>query len=38
MKGRNCPNCGAVYEIDKNKCPYCSTSYYDMSAIDFTNG
>ena len=38
MKGRNCPNCGAVYEIDKNKCPYCGTSYYDMSAIDFTNG
>ena len=38
MKGRNCPNCGAVYEINKNKCPYCGTSYYDMSAIDFTNG
>ena len=38
MKGRNCPNCGAVYEIGKNKCPYCGTSYYDMSAIDFTNG
>lgn len=37
-KGKNCPNCGAVYEIDKNKCPYCGTSYYDMSAIDFEDG
>lgn len=38
MKGRNCPNCGAVYEINKNKCPYCGTSYYDMSAVDFESG
>ena len=38
MKGRNCPNCGAIYEIDKNKCPYCGTSYYDMSAVDFESG
>lgn len=22
-KGKNCPNCGAVYEPEKNKCPYC---------------
>ena len=35
MKGKNCPNCGAVYEPKKNKCPYCGTSYYDMSALDF---
>lgn len=34
--GKNCPNCGAVYEVEKNKCPYCGTSYFDMSAIDFT--
>ena len=34
----NCPNCGAPYDIDKNKCPYCGTSYFDMSAIDFENG
>lgn len=38
MKGRNCPNCGAVYERDKNKCPYCGTSYYDMSGLDFEIG
>ncbi len=37
-KGKNCPNCGAVYETDKNKCPYCGTSYFDMSFVDFTNG
>lgn len=37
-KGKNCSNCGAVYEIDKNKCPYCGTSYFDMSFVDFTNG
>lgn len=35
MKSKNCPNCGAVYEPEKNKCPYCGTSYYDMSALNF---
>lgn len=38
MNSRNCPNCGAPYQIDLNQCPYCGTSYFDMSAIDFTNG
>lgn len=38
MRRRNCPNCGAPYDIYKNKCPYCGTSYYDMSAIDFESG
>lgn len=38
MRRRNCPNCGAPYDIDKNTCPYCSTSYYDMSAVDFESG
>ena len=36
MKNRNCPNCGAPYDIALNKCPYCGTSYYDMSALDFS--
>ena len=31
---RNCPNCGAPYDVDLSKCPYCSTSYFDMSCID----
>ena len=38
MWRRNCPNCGAPYDIDKNKCPYCDTSYYDMSSVDFESG
>ena len=38
MNKRNCPNCGAPYDIDVNKCPYCGTSYFDMSSLDFTNG
>lgn len=37
MRKRNCPNCGAPYEIESNKCPYCGTSYYDLSALDFTS-
>ena len=36
MKGRNCPNCSAPYNVELNKCPYCGTSYYDLSAIDVT--
>lgn len=31
---RNCPNCGAPYEVKLNKCPYCGTSYFDMSCLD----
>lgn len=36
-KYRNCPNCGAPYDLDTFRCPYCSTLYYDMSAIDIDN-
>lgn len=36
MSKRNCPNCAAPYDVDFNKCPYCGTSYYDLSALDFT--
>ena len=36
MKGKNCPNCAAVYTLEDVKCPYCGTLYYDLSAIDFT--
>lgn len=34
---RNCPNCGATYVASTNKCPYCDTLAYDLSAIDFDN-
>lgn len=36
-KNKNCPNCGAPYDTQYNKCPYCGTSYFDMSCIDFTS-
>ena len=36
LSKRNCPNCSAPYDINFNKCPYCGTSYYDLSALDFT--
>lgn len=36
MKQRNCPNCGAPYKVELNTCPYCGTSYFDMSAIDIS--
>ena len=37
-----CPCCGGAIAFDstiqKMKCPYCDTSYYDMSAVDFESG
>lgn len=33
----NCPNCGAPYDSSLNTCPYCKTSYFDMSAIDLND-
>lgn len=37
MNQRNCPNCGAPYNIELSTCPYCGTSYFDMSAIDIND-
>lgn len=34
-ENRNCPNCAAPYEVQLNKCPYCGTSYFDLTSIDF---
>lgn len=34
----NCPNCGAVIDYEQHKCPYCGTSYFDMSCIDLESG
>ena len=36
-KTTNCLNCGAPFDPDEEKCPYCGTSYYDMSAIDIND-
>jgi len=37
MNKLNCPNCGAPISADNNKCPYCNTSYFDLSSIDINN-
>lgn len=36
MTQRNCPNCAAPYDVEFNKCPYCGTSYYDLSALNLS--
>lgn len=33
----NCLNCGAPFDVSKEKCAYCGTSYYDMSALDINS-
>lgn len=38
MQKRNCPNCGAPYNVDLVTCPYCDTSYFDMSSLDLSDG
>ena len=30
---KNCPNCGAPIDYEKNKCSYCGTGYYDLSCM-----
>lgn len=37
MNKMNCPNCGSPINPEVHKCPYCGTSYFDMSSIDLTN-
>ena len=37
MASKNCPNCAAPYDVGLNKCPYCGTSYFDMSCIDINS-
>ena len=32
-ENRNCPNCGAPYNVELSKCPYCETSYFDLSCL-----
>lgn len=31
----NCVNCGAAIEHSTIKCPFCGTSYFDFTHIDF---
>ena len=37
MIQRNCPNCGAPLEIDRVCCPYCNTSYFDLTAVNMAS-
>lgn len=36
-ENRNCPNCGAPYDVGLSKCPYCGTSYFDLSCLQIGN-
>lgn len=38
MSKTNCINCGASKDIDEIKCPFCGTTYLDLTAIDFDSG
>lgn len=37
MSKTNCINCGAAKDIDEIKCPFCGTTYLDLTAIDFSS-
>lgn len=38
MSKTNCINCGAAKDTEDIKCPFCGTTYLDMTAIDFASG
>ena len=38
MSKTNCINCGAAKDVDEIKCPFCGTTYLDLTAIDFDSG
>ena len=38
MSKTNCINCGAAKDVDDIKCPFCGTTYLDLTAIDFESG
>lgn len=38
MKRTNCVNCGGAIDSDTAKCPFCGTSYVDMSPADIQLG
>lgn len=37
MSKTNCINCGAAKDTSEIKCPFCGTTYIDMTAIDFSS-
>lgn len=38
MSKTNCVNCGAAKDTSEIKCPFCGTTYLDLTAIDFDSG
>ena len=35
---KNCVNCGAPFEYEHNKCPFCGTTYFDnFMTLDLVN-
>ena len=38
MSKTNCINCGAAKDTDEIKCPFCGTTYLDLTSIDFASG
>ena len=38
MSKTNCVNCGAAKDASEIKCPFCGTTYLDLTAIDFASG
>ena len=38
MSRTNCINCGAAKDTNEIKCPFCGTTYVDLTAIDFSSG
>lgn len=37
MKEKNCPNCGFPYNPFLDTCPYCGTSYFNLTSLDLIN-
>lgn len=37
MSMTNCVNCGSAKEISETVCPFCGTSYFDLTDIDLSD-
>lgn len=37
MSKTNCINCGAAKDTAEIRCPFCGTTYLDLTAIDFSS-
>lgn len=34
---RNCMNCGAPFDVKSDRCSYCGTSFFDLTAMDLSS-